>query len=99
LGLCAVAYALDAVIIATVLSTISETFDTGAVISWVPAAFLLTSTSFQPLFERFSDIFGKGGIVCVYGRIHDREPHRGLLSQLFSLSLPVEYLVLPEVRT
>ncbi|KAF8630545.1 hypothetical protein AX15_002847 [Amanita polypyramis BW_CC] len=59
LGLCIIVSALDSVVVATALPTISEAFDAGAVVSWVPAAFLLTSTSFQPLYGRFSDIFGR----------------------------------------
>ncbi|KAK2464452.1 hypothetical protein APHAL10511_003600 [Amanita phalloides] len=59
MSLCLVVSALDSVVVATALPTISETFDAGAVVSWVPAGFLLTSTSFQPLYGRFSDIFGR----------------------------------------
>ena len=59
LGLCIVVSAFDSVVVATALPTISKTFDAGAVISWVPAGFLLTSTSFQTLYGRFSDIFGR----------------------------------------
>ncbi|KAF8634502.1 hypothetical protein AX17_004199 [Amanita inopinata Kibby_2008] len=59
LGLCIVVSALDSVVVATALPTISTAFDAGAIVSWVPAAFLLTSTSFQLLYGRFSDIFGR----------------------------------------
>ncbi len=65
LGLCIVVSSLDSVVVATALPTISETFDAGAVISWVPASFLLTSTSFQPLYGRFSDIFGRKAALSV----------------------------------
>lgn len=65
LGLCIVVSALDSVVVSTALPTISETFDAGAVVSWVPAAFLLTSTSFQPLYGRFSDIFGRKAALSV----------------------------------
>ena len=65
LGLCIVVSSLDSVIVATALPTISEAFDAGAVISWVPAASLLTSTSFQPLYGRFSDIFGRKAALSV----------------------------------
>jgi MFS family permease len=65
LGLCILVSSLDSVVVATALPTISETFDAGAVISWVPAGFLLTSTSFQPLYGRFSDIFGRKSALFV----------------------------------
>lgn len=65
LGLCIIVSSLDSVVVATALPTISETFDAGAVISWVPASFLLTSTSFQPLYGRFSDIFGRKAALSV----------------------------------
>jgi MFS family permease len=59
LSLCMVTSTLDSVIVATALPTISAAFDAGSVVSWVPSAYLLTSTSFQPLYGRFSDIFGR----------------------------------------
>ena len=65
LGLCIVVSSLDSVIVATALPTISKAFDAGAVVSWVPAGFLLTSTSFQPLYGRFSDIFGRKSALFV----------------------------------
>ncbi|THV06972.1 MFS general substrate transporter [Dendrothele bispora CBS 962.96] len=59
LSFCTVVSALDSVIIATSLSTVAAHFNAGAVISWVPSAYLMTSTAFQPLYGRFSDIFGR----------------------------------------
>lgn len=59
LSLCILVSQLDAVTVATALSTISSSFNAGSVSSWVPSAYLLTSTSFQPLYGRFSDIFGR----------------------------------------
>lgn len=59
LALCIVVSTLDSVIVATSLPTISAAFNAGSVVSWVPSAYLLTSTSFQPLYGRFSDIFGR----------------------------------------
>ncbi|KAF8440035.1 major facilitator superfamily domain-containing protein [Boletus edulis BED1] len=64
LALCIVVCALDSVIIATALPTISAYFNAGSVASWVPSAYLLTSTTFQPLYGRFSDIFGRKVMVC-----------------------------------
>ncbi|KAJ7734576.1 MFS general substrate transporter [Mycena maculata] len=59
LGLCVVVSTLDSVIVATAIPTISSAFNAGSVVSWVPSAYLLTSTCFQPLYGRFSDIFGR----------------------------------------
>lgn len=59
LSFCVVTSALDSVIVATALPTISSAFQAGSVVSWVPSAYLLTSTAFQPLYGRFSDIFGR----------------------------------------
>ncbi|KAF8058526.1 major facilitator superfamily domain-containing protein [Lyophyllum atratum] len=59
LALCIIVSTLDSVIVATALPTISTAFNAGSVVSWVPSAYLLTSTSFQPLYGRFSDIFGR----------------------------------------
>lgn len=59
LSLCIIVSSLDSVTVATALSTISTKFNAGSIVSWVPSAYLLTSTSFQPLYGRFSDIFGR----------------------------------------
>ncbi|KAJ7060937.1 MFS general substrate transporter [Mycena amicta] len=59
LALCVVVSTLDSVIVATALPSISSAFNAGSVVSWVPSAYLLTSTCFQPLYGRFSDIFGR----------------------------------------
>ncbi|KAG6852501.1 hypothetical protein C0991_011459 [Blastosporella zonata] len=64
LALCIVVSTLDSVIVATALPTISAAFKAGKVSSWVPSAYLLTSTSFQPLYGRFSDIFGRKAALC-----------------------------------
>ncbi|KAJ4487822.1 MFS general substrate transporter [Lentinula aciculospora] len=65
LSSCVVVTALDSVIVATSLSTIANAFQGGSVISWVPSAYLLTSTAFQPLYGRFSDIFGRKSAMCL----------------------------------
>ncbi|KAJ3863479.1 MFS general substrate transporter [Lentinula novae-zelandiae] len=65
LSSCVVVTALDSVIVATSLSTIANSFRAGSVISWVPSAYLLTSTAFQPLYGRFSDIFGRKSAMCL----------------------------------
>lgn len=41
------------------------TCKTGSVSSFVPSTYLLTSTAFQPLYGRFSDIFGRKATLCL----------------------------------
>ncbi|KAJ3799380.1 MFS general substrate transporter [Lentinula aff. detonsa] len=65
LSLCVVVSALDSVIVATALSTVATAFNAGSIISWVPSAYLMTSTAFQPLYGRFSDIFGRKSAMCI----------------------------------
>ncbi|GBE80867.1 hypothetical protein SCP_0305870 [Sparassis crispa] len=52
LSLCILVSCLDSTIVATALPTISDAFDAGAIVSWVPSGYLLTSTAFQPLCEQ-----------------------------------------------
>ncbi|KAJ3995954.1 MFS general substrate transporter [Lentinula boryana] len=65
LSACVVVTALDSVIVATSLSTIANSFQAGSIISWVPSAYLLASTAFQPLYGRLSDIFGRKSAMCL----------------------------------
>jgi MFS family permease len=65
LSLCILISALDSVIVATALPTISAYFRAGSTSAWVPSAYLLTSTGFQPLYGRFSDIFGRKLTLCI----------------------------------
>ena len=65
LSLCIVVSTLDTVIIATAIPTISVAFNAGAIVSWVPSSYLLTSTAFQPLYGRYSDIFGRKAAIAV----------------------------------
>ncbi|KAF7363190.1 MFS drug transporter [Mycena venus] len=65
LALCVVVSSLDSVIVATVIPTISTSFNAGSVVSWVPSAYLLTSTCFLPLYGRFSDIFGRKSALII----------------------------------
>ncbi|KZT03957.1 MFS general substrate transporter [Laetiporus sulphureus 93-53] len=65
LSMCILVSTLDSTIVATALPTISDVFNAGAVVSWVPSAYLLTSTAFQPLYGRFSDIFGRKASLCL----------------------------------
>ncbi|OCH93462.1 MFS general substrate transporter [Obba rivulosa] len=65
LALCILVTCLDSTIVATALPTISATFNAGSISSWVPSAYLLTSTAFQPLYGRCTDIFGRKAGLCL----------------------------------
>ena len=54
LSLCILVSTLDSTIVATSLPTISNHFNAGSIASWVPSAYFLTSTAFQPLCKRLS---------------------------------------------
>ncbi|KAM0787409.1 hypothetical protein ACM66B_003493 [Microbotryomycetes sp. NB124-2] len=51
--------ALDGTIVATILSVIGSEFGVSNSIAWLGTSYLLTQTAFQPLYGRFSDIFGR----------------------------------------
>ncbi|KAJ3481648.1 hypothetical protein NLI96_g7519 [Meripilus lineatus] len=51
LSLCILVSTLDSTIVATALPTISNHFNAGSIASWVPSAYFLTSTAFQPLWS------------------------------------------------
>lgn len=55
--------ALDNTIIATALPTIGSEFNQMTIVSWVATAYMLTFDAFQPLFAKFSDIFGRKWIL------------------------------------
>ncbi|KAF7975435.1 hypothetical protein HWV62_9565 [Athelia sp. TMB] len=65
LASCVVVSSLDSVVVATALPTVSADFKAGSVISWVPSAYFLTSTAFQPMYGRLSDIFGRKATLIV----------------------------------
>ncbi|KAG9303173.1 hypothetical protein G9A89_001789 [Geosiphon pyriformis] len=50
---------LDSTIVSTALPTISSEFNALSDIPWVGTAYLLSSTASQPLYGKFSDIFGR----------------------------------------
>ncbi|KAF9919256.1 hypothetical protein FBU30_011090 [Linnemannia zychae] len=50
---------LDGTIIATALPRIASDFSANKEMSWVVTAYLLTFNAFQPLYGKFSDIFGR----------------------------------------
>ncbi|KAH8110380.1 MFS general substrate transporter [Phellopilus nigrolimitatus] len=59
LAVCIVVSTLDMTLVATALPSIAASFHAGSVSSFIPSTYLLTSTAFQPLYGRFSDIFGR----------------------------------------
>ncbi|KAF9939240.1 hypothetical protein BGZ65_011118 [Modicella reniformis] len=50
---------LDISIVATSLPRIASDFDAQPQMSWIATGYLLAYTSFQPIYGRFSDIFGR----------------------------------------
>ncbi|RSH92821.1 hypothetical protein EHS25_008267 [Saitozyma podzolica] len=50
---------LDQTIVTTALPTLGRVFNRADIASWVGTAYLLTSTSMQPIYGRLSDIFGR----------------------------------------
>ncbi|KAG2221339.1 hypothetical protein INT45_014023 [Circinella minor] len=55
--------ALDNTIVATSLPIIGSDFESMAISSWVVNSYILTLDAFQPLFSKFSDIFGRKYIL------------------------------------
>ncbi|KAF9124526.1 hypothetical protein BGW39_008131 [Mortierella sp. 14UC] len=54
---------LDGTIIATALPKIASDFSAQKEMSWVATAYLLTFNAFQPLYGKFSDIFGRKAMI------------------------------------
>ncbi|GAA5798020.1 hypothetical protein HPULCUR_003418 [Helicostylum pulchrum] len=67
--------ALDGTIVSTALPKIGSDFEQMSIVSWVATAYILTFDAFQPLFSKFSDIFGRqvilyfGIVVFLFGSI------------------------------
>lgn len=57
-------YGFDGTITAATYAIISSEFDAANTASWLTTSYLVTSTAFQPLYGRFSDIFGRR--VCFF---------------------------------
>ncbi|KAK4670005.1 uncharacterized protein QC763_207860 [Podospora pseudopauciseta] len=57
-------YGFDGTITAATYAIISSEFDAANNASWLTTSYLLTSTAFQPLYGRVSDIFGRR--VCFF---------------------------------
>lgn len=52
-------YGFDGTITAATYAIISSEFDAANTASWLTTSYLVTSTAFQPLYGRVSDIFGR----------------------------------------
>jgi MFS family permease len=50
---------LDQTIVSTAIPRIASEFGSLDQVAWIGIAYLLTTTAFQPLYGRFSDIFGR----------------------------------------
>ncbi|KAI8147844.1 major facilitator superfamily domain-containing protein [Fennellomyces sp. T-0311] len=57
--------ALDDTILATSLPKIGSEFEAMPISSWVINSYMLTFDAFQPLFSKFSDIFGRKAIIML----------------------------------
>lgn len=57
-------YAFDSTITAATYAVISSDFDAANTASWLTTSYLVTCTAFQPLYGRFSDIFGRR--ICFF---------------------------------
>ncbi len=57
-------YGFDGTITAATYAIISSEFDAANTASWLTTSYLVTSTAFQPLYGRVSDIFGRR--VCFF---------------------------------
>ncbi|KAF9971155.1 hypothetical protein BGZ73_005938 [Actinomortierella ambigua] len=57
--LCVFLASLDQIIVSTSIPAITKDYNALGQISWLFTAYLLTATSFQPLYGKFSDIFGR----------------------------------------
>jgi Na+/melibiose symporter-like transporter len=56
---------LDQTIVANLIPTLARDFNAGRSVSWVATSYLLTSTAFQPIVGRLSDIFGRKRMMLV----------------------------------
>lgn len=55
--------ALDSTIVATLLPVIASDLDCLPLVSWVATSYLLSCAAFQPVFGRFSEIFGRKSVT------------------------------------
>ncbi|KAF9365553.1 hypothetical protein BGX34_009592 [Mortierella sp. NVP85] len=59
LSLCVFLASLDQIIVSTSIPAITREFSSLGDISWLGTAYMVTATAFQPLYGKFSDIFGR----------------------------------------
>lgn len=59
LSLCVFLASLDQIIVSTSIPAITREYNSLGDISWLGTAYMLTATAFQPLYGKFSDIFGR----------------------------------------
>ncbi|KAF9162393.1 hypothetical protein BGX21_002448 [Mortierella sp. AD011] len=59
LGLSVFLASLDQIIVSTSIPAITREYNSLGDISWLGTAYLMTATAFQPLYGKFSDIFGR----------------------------------------
>lgn len=57
-------YGFDSTITAATYAVISSEFGAANTASWLTTSYLVTSTAFQPLYGRFSDLFGRR--ICFF---------------------------------
>ncbi|KAK2030553.1 major facilitator superfamily transporter [Colletotrichum zoysiae] len=57
-------YGFDGTVTASTYAVISSDFGAANTASWLTTSYLVTSTAFQPLYGRFSDIFGRR--ICFF---------------------------------
>ena len=57
-------YGFDSTITAATYAVISSDFEAANTASWLTTSYLVCATAFQPLYGRFSDIFGRR--VCFF---------------------------------
>lgn len=57
--------ALDNTVVTTLLSHIASEFNELSNVSWIATAYLLSSATFQPLYGKVSDIFGRRPLIII----------------------------------
>ncbi|KAI9298555.1 MFS general substrate transporter [Neoconidiobolus thromboides FSU 785] len=50
---------IDETIVATAINSIVNDFGSNGEVTWIAASYLLTQTAFQPIYGKFSDLFGR----------------------------------------
>ncbi|KAJ1917767.1 hypothetical protein H4219_003021 [Mycoemilia scoparia] len=56
---------IDQTIVAATLSTIGSEFNAFTQTGWIPSAYMLTLTAFQPIYGNLSDIFGRRSVIVL----------------------------------